>query len=163
MPPSGTDDGLRAVERIRREIPGVAVLILSQHVQVTYTKDIVAAGGGGIGYVLKDRVSDIDRFVAAVRIVAAGGTVFDPEIIALLVARERGRRGPLGGLTDRECEVLALMAEGATNQTIAGRLAIAENTVEKHCNAIFGKLGLDTNPQGHRRVLAVLAYLAAVA
>jgi DNA-binding NarL/FixJ family response regulator len=158
MPPSGMDDGLRVAAVIRATRPGIGLLILSQHVRLTYAVELLSTGGA-IGYLLKDRVSDIDRFVASVRLVAGGSTVLDPDIVAGLLAR-RPSWTALDQLTRREIDILALVAEGATNQTIADRLSITANTVEKHCNAIFAKLRLNATA-GHRRVLAVLAYLGA--
>lgn len=157
MPPDGTDDGARAAAAIRREHPQVAVLLLSQHVETRHTLDLVAEGG--FGYLLKDRVLDVDDFLDALRRVAAGGSALDPEVVAALVS---GRRGdPLGPLTAREREVLALMAEGRTNAGIARRLWLTERTVETHVRSILGKLGLPGSDEDHRRVLAVVAFLRA--
>jgi DNA-binding NarL/FixJ family response regulator len=160
MPPGGDDDGALAAARIRREHPGVAIMLLSQHVETRHTLDLVAAGG--FGYLLKDRVLDVDDFLDSLRRVAAGGSALDPEVVAALVAgrRPRGRRAdPLGGLTAREREVLGLMAEGRTNAAIARRLWLTDRTVETHVRSILGKLGLPASDEDHRRVLAVLAYL----
>ncbi len=155
MPPGGDDDGALAAARIRREHPGVAIMLLSQHVETRHTLDLVAAGG--FGYLLKDRVLDVDDFLDSLRRVAAGGSALDPEVVAALVA---GRRAdPLGGLTAREREVLGLMAEGRTNAAIARRLWLTDRTVETHVRSILGKLGLPASDEDHRRVLAVLAYL----
>jgi DNA-binding NarL/FixJ family response regulator len=157
MPPDGTDDGARAAAAIRREHPQVAVLLLSQHVETRHTLDLVAEGG--FGYLLKDRVLDVDDFLDALRRVAAGGSALDPEVVAALVS---GRRGdPLGPLTAREREVLALMAEGRTNAGIARRLWLTDRTVETHVRSILGKLGLPGSDEDHRRVLAVVAFLRA--
>ncbi|WP_217921476.1 response regulator [Miltoncostaea oceani] len=155
MPPGGDDDGALAAARIRREHPGVAIMLLSQHVETRHTLDLVAAGG--FGYLLKDRVLDVDDFLDSLRRVTAGGSALDPEVVAALVA---GRRAdPLGGLTAREREVLGLMAEGRTNAAIARRLWLTDRTVETHVRSILGKLGLPASDEDHRRVLAVLAYL----
>ena len=160
MPPTFTDEGLRAVLQARREVPGLPVLVLSQYVEQLYARELLADGTGGVGYLLKDRVFDSDQFVDAVRRVAAGGTAMDPEVIAKLLARN-GRREPLGALTDREREVLGLMAEGRSNAAIAERLVVTERAVAKHTSNIFLKLGLEPSDDDNRRVLAVLAYLRA--
>jgi DNA-binding NarL/FixJ family response regulator len=157
LPPSFTDEGLRAALEARRQVPGTAVLVLSQYVEQTYASELLADGSGGIGYLLKERVADVRDFVDAVRRVAEGGTAMDPEAIAQLVAR-RGE-GPLDELTPREGEVLGLMAEGRSNGSIAAELVVTEGAVEKHISNIFGKLGLAPSDGDHRRVLAVLAYL----
>lgn len=158
MPPTFTDEGLRAVERIRA-VHGhaVGVLVLSQHVEPRFALGLVVGGEGGLGYLLKERIADVDDFVDAVRRVARGGSIVDPEVVRELVAK-RGR-DPLVDLTERERDVLALMAEGRTNAAIAERLAIGGKTVEMHVNTIFSKLGLEPAPDDNRRVLAVLAYL----
>jgi DNA-binding NarL/FixJ family response regulator len=158
MPPDNTDDGLRAAATMRRELPGIGVLILSQYVEEHYAVDLLADGSEGVGYLLKDRVAEVDRFVDAVRRVAEGGSVLDPEVVAQMLGRRR-RAGPLDELTDREREVLAAMAEGQTNKEIAARIFVSERAVERHVTAIFQKLGLSDGDGGHRRVLAVLAYL----
>jgi DNA-binding NarL/FixJ family response regulator len=160
LPPTRTDEGLRAAREIRRRHPGVGVLVLSQYVRVSYTVELLDGGANGVGYLLKDRVTDIAEFTEAVRRVGSGGSAFDPIVINQLVQRRAGD-DPLHALSDRERAVLALMAEGRTNQAIADRLAIAERTVEKHCTSIFTKLGLVASPDDHRRVLAVLRYLNA--
>lgn len=161
LPPTRTDEGLRAARMVRRLHPGVGVLVLSQYVRVSYAVELLEAGAEGVGYLLKDRVSDLAEFVSAIRRVGAGGSAFDPVVVEQLVGRQRQVDGPLAELTDREREVLALMAEGRTNQAISERLHIAERTVEKHCTNIFIKLGLSAGPHDHRRVLAVLRYLKA--
>ena len=158
MPPDNTDDGLRAAAAMRQELPGIGVLILSQYVEEHYAVDLLADGSEGVGYLLKDRVAEVDRFVDAVRRVADGGSVLDPEVVTQMLGRRR-RAGPLDELTDREREVLAAMAEGQTNKEIASRIFVSERAVERHVTAIFQKLGLSDGDGGHRRVLAVLAYL----
>jgi DNA-binding NarL/FixJ family response regulator len=158
MPPTDTDDGLRAALVIRSELPGTGVLVLSQYVAERSALDLIADDARGIGYLLKDRVADVERFVDAVRRVADGGSVLDPEVVARLLGRRR-RHDPLERLTPREREVLALMAEGRSNAEIAGSLVVSGAAVEKHVRGIFDKLGLGPDAPGHRRVLAVLAYL----
>ncbi|HEX6681210.1 MAG TPA: response regulator transcription factor [Candidatus Limnocylindrales bacterium] len=159
LPPTRTDEGLRAARRIRQSYPDTGVLVLSQYVRVSYTAELLEGGARGVGYLLKDRVSDLTDFAAAVRQVGGGGSAFDPIVIDLLVGRHDRPDDPLRTLSERERAVLALMAEGRTNQAIAHLLGIAERTVEKHCTAIFTKLGLPASPDDHRRVLAVLRYL----
>jgi DNA-binding NarL/FixJ family response regulator len=158
LPPTFTDEGVRAALRAREVVPGTPVLILSAYVEQTYAAELLADGGGGVGYLLKDRVADPDEFVAAVRRVAAGGTALDPEAVAQLFARRRGH-APLDELTPREREVLGLMAEGRSNSGIAREIVVTEGAVEKHISSILGKLGLPRSDDDHRRVLAVLAYL----
>ena len=158
MPPSFRDEGLRASIEARGEVKGTCILVLSQYVEERYAAELLATGAEGIGYLLKDRVADVGEFVSAVRRVAGGGTVLDPEVVAQLVTRRR-RDDRVMTLTAREQEVLALMAEGRSNQAIADRLSVGAGTVEKHVTSIFGKLGLDESETDHRRVLAVLAYL----
>jgi DNA-binding NarL/FixJ family response regulator len=160
MPPSYTDDGLRVAIEARRAVPGLPVLVLSQYVEQLYAAELLADRGGGVGYLLKDRVFSDAAFADAVRDVAAGGTVLDPEVVARLMAK-RTRSGPLAELTQREREVLALMAEGRSNAAIAARLFIAEKSVAKHSASIFARLGLAPSDDDNRRVLAVLAYLNA--
>jgi DNA-binding NarL/FixJ family response regulator len=160
MPPTQTDDGLRAAIEIRNALPGTGVLVLSQYVEEGYALDLVGGRADGTGYLLKDRVSDVDRFIEAVRRVGEGGSVLDPEVVATLLGRRR-RDDPLSELTDREREVLGLMAEGRSNQAIAEQLVVTERAVEKHVTSIFSKLGLAPAPQDHRRVLAVLTFLRA--
>jgi DNA-binding NarL/FixJ family response regulator len=159
LPPTFRDEGLRAALAAREQLPGLPVLILSQYVEHTYAAELLADGVGGVGYLLKDRVGDVDEFVAAVRKVATGGTVLDPEVVAQILARRRSTA--LDDLTPREREVLGLMAEGRSNQAIADALVVTEGAVEKHVSSIFGKLGLPANEEDNRRVLAVLAYLRA--
>jgi DNA-binding NarL/FixJ family response regulator len=159
MPPTHTDEGLRAAEAIRAEHgTSVGILVLSQYVETTFALRLVADGAGGVGYLLKDRVEDLDEFADAVRRIARGGSVIDPEVVAQLVGRRRPKV-PLDDLTEREREVLALMAEGRSNQAICDRLFLAPKTVEAHIANIFSKLELIPAPDDHRRVLAVLAHL----
>ncbi len=160
MPPGFRDEGLRAAIEARRRVPGSPVLVLSQYVEERYAGELLESGAEGVGYLLKDRVADVADFVAAVRRVAGGGTVLDPEVVAQLVARRR-RGDRLDELTPRERAVLGLMAEGRTNAAIADRLFVNPGTVEKHVTNIFAKLGLQETETDHRRVLAVLAYLRA--
>jgi DNA-binding NarL/FixJ family response regulator len=157
MPPTHTDEGLQAALIIRSELPGTAVLVLSQYVERQYATELLAESAEGVGYLLKDRVADIDRFIDAVRRVADGGSVLDPEVVSQMLARRS--TGPLDQLTGREREVLALMAEGRSNHSIAAELVVTERAVEKHVTNIFSKLGLPATAEDHRRVLAVLAYL----
>jgi DNA-binding NarL/FixJ family response regulator len=159
MPPTHSNEGLVAADAIRAEYSGrVAVVVLSQYVETEFALRLVTDGGGGVGYLLKDRVADVREFAESLRRVARGGSVIDPEVVALLVNRRRAR-GPLDDLTDREREVLALMAEGRSNQAICERLFVTPKTVEAHIASIFSKLELLPAPDDHRRVLAVLAYL----
>jgi DNA-binding NarL/FixJ family response regulator len=159
LPPTFRDEGLRAALAARERMPGLPVLILSQYVEQTYAGELLADGVGGVGYLLKDRVGDVDEFVAAVRKVAAGGTVLDPEVVAQILARRRSTA--IDSLTPREREVLGLMAEGRSNQAIAEALVVTAGAVEKHVSSIFGKFALPANDEDNRRVLAVLAYLRA--
>jgi DNA-binding NarL/FixJ family response regulator len=156
LPPTNSTEGLVAAIDARAARPGLPVLVLSQWVEPLYARDLLASGEGAVGYLLKDRVADIDAFVAAVRQVAGGGTVLDPEVVAGLVVR---RERPLDRLTPREREVLTLMAEGRSNAAIAARLVVTEKAVDKHSNSIFTKLDLPPAPDDNRRVLAVLAWL----
>ncbi len=158
MPPTFRDEGLRAAIAVRRRLPGAPILVFSQYVEERYAAELLEGGTSGVGYLLKDRVADVREFIAAVRRVAAGGTVLDPEVVTQLVTRRR-RDERIGSLSGREQEVLALMAEGRTNSAIADQLFVSEGTVEKHVRGIFGKLGLDDSGTDHRRVLAVLTYL----
>ena len=160
MPPDNTDDGLRAALDIRARQPSTGVLVLSQYVEEGYALDLVGDGDGGVGYLLKDRVADVERFVDSVRRVADGGSALDPEVVAQLLGRRR-RDDPLEEITRRERDVLELMAEGRSNAAIAAALVITERAVEKHVTSIFGRLGLAREPNDHRRVLAVLTYLRA--
>jgi serine/threonine-protein kinase len=158
MPPTHTTEGFEAARRIRSEHPGTGVLVLSQHVEVGPAADLLADGTAGLGYVLKERVTDLDELADALERVADGGSVVDPEVVGLLLRRQRGA-DPLDPLTDREREVLALMAEGRTNSAIARRLWLTDKTVESHVRNIFMKLGLEPDQDDHRRVLAVLTHL----
>ena len=158
MPPDNSDDGLRAALTIRSELPGVGILLLSQYVEDRYFNQLVSGGAEGVGYLLKDRVTEVERLAEAVERVAAGGSVLDPEVVAQMLGRSR-EEDPLDSLTAREREVLGLMAEGRTNRSIAEALFLSERAVERHITSIFGKLDLPTTEQDHRRVLAVLAYL----
>ena len=158
MPPSHTDEGLRAAVEIRTARPGAPVLVLSQYVDLSYAQDLLADRRGGVGYLLKDRVAEIADFLAGLRRVADGGTVLDPEVVAQLLVQRRSR-DPLGELTPRERDVLALMAEGRSNGAIARALMVGDGAVEKHVRNIFAKLGLPPDDEVHRRVLAVLAFL----
>jgi DNA-binding NarL/FixJ family response regulator len=158
MPPTHTDEGLRAAVEARGRRPGAPVLVLSQYVEVSYADDLLADGAGAVGYLLKDRVADIAEFLDTLRRVAGGATVLDPEVVAQLLVRRRGR-DPLASLTPREREVLALMAEGRSNAAIARHLVVTEGAVEKHVTNVFAKLGLAPDDEQHRRVLAVLTYL----
>jgi len=158
MPPSHTDEGLRAAVEARGHVPGAPVLVLSQYVEVSYAADLLADRRGAVGYLLKDRVAEVGEFLDALRRVAAGATVLDPEVVGQLLVRRR-RDDPLRTLTPREREVLALMAEGRSNTAIARDLVVTEGAVEKHVRNVFAKLGLPPDEEQHRRMLAVLAYL----
>ncbi|MBA2580209.1 MAG: response regulator transcription factor [Thermoleophilaceae bacterium] len=160
MPPTNTDDGLRAAIRMRAEHPQVAVLVLSQYVEEGYANELLADSAEGVGYLLKDRVADVERFVDAVRRVGAGGSALDPEVVSRLLGRRR-REDPLEEISPREREVLALMAEGRSNHAIAEQMVVTERAVEKHVTSIFSKLDLAPAAEDHRRVLAVLTYLRA--
>jgi DNA-binding NarL/FixJ family response regulator len=158
MPPTFRDEGLRAAIEARRRVPNTPILVFSQYVEERYAAELLEGGTSGVGYLLKDRVADVREFIVAVRRVASGGTVLDPEVVTQLVTRRR-RDERLSGLTQREQEVLALMAEGRTNNAIADALFVSEGTVEKHIRGIFTKLGLEDAESVHRRVLAVLTFL----
>ena len=159
MPPSFTDEGVKAAVAVRERFPGTAVLIVSQYVEETYAAELLADGRGGVGYLLKDRIADVREFVDAVERVAGGGTAMDPEVVSQLLTRHRRADGPLDELTPREREVLELMAEGRSNAAIAAALVVTDGAVEKHISNIFGKLGLPPSDTDHRRVLAVLTFL----
>jgi DNA-binding NarL/FixJ family response regulator len=160
MPPTHTDEGLRAAKLIREEQPETGVLVLSQYVETAYAMELLSESAEGIGYLLKDRVADVTEFADAVRRVGEGGSALDPQIVSLLVGRSRAD-GPLDALTPREREVLELMAEGLSNAAIAARMFVTERAVEKHVTSIFAKLRLPTTGDSHRRVLAVIAFLDA--
>ena len=160
MPPTHTDEGIRAALALRREHPDIAVLVLSQYVEQHYATELLAGDTAGVGYLLKDRVADVREFIDAVSRVAEGGTALDPEVVSHLLARSR-RRDPLESLTPRETDVIRLMAEGRSNVAIAAELVVGEGAVEKHVSSIFTKLDLPPADTDHRRVLAVLRYLDA--
>ena len=160
MPPDNTDDGLRAALEIRATVPSVGVLVLSQFLEDRYAMDLVADSAEGVGYLLKENVGDLRMFTEAVRRVASGGSALDPAVVARLVGRKR-KAGPLGNLTPRERDVLALVAEGRSNAGVAQELVVSVAAVERHVTSIFDKLGLHQSPEQHRRVLAVLKYLRA--
>ena len=161
MPPTNTDDGLRAAIEIRRRFPATGVLLLSQYLETGYALELLSDSAERVGYLLKDRVADLERFADAIRSVGEGGSALDPEVVARLVDRGAAQGDPLEALTPREHEVVALMAEGRSNQAIADRLVLTARGVEKHVTSIFSKLGLEPVPSTHRRVLAVLAFLRA--
>lgn len=160
MPPDHSDEGLRAALRIKREHPATGVLLFSQYAETRYARTLLDASSEGVGYLLKDRVADVSTFIESVRQVAAGHVVLDPEVVTSLLGRRRGD-GPLAMLTERELDILRLMAEGRSNSAIADALFLSPGTVEKHITSIFGKLALPASSDDHRRVLAVLRYLAA--
>jgi DNA-binding NarL/FixJ family response regulator len=160
MPPTGTNEGIEAAKTIRAAHPAIGVVVLSQFVEEEYAFELLKDGASGLGYLLKERVADVDELVRALGEVARGGSVLDPKVVeALVAAKERMAHSPLGQLTDREREVLSHMAQGQNNAAIAGALFLTERAVEKHINAIFHKLGLTEEPDVHRRVMAVLAFL----
>jgi DNA-binding NarL/FixJ family response regulator len=160
MPPTHTDEGLRAAVEIRDRFPDTGVLVLSQYIEESYAMELLSDNAEGVGYLLKDRVADLDRFVDAVRRVGEGGSALDPEVVSRLLGRRR-REDPLADISPREREVLALMAEGRSNHAIANELVVTERAVEKHVTSIFSKLDLPPTADDHRRVLAVLKYLQA--
>jgi DNA-binding NarL/FixJ family response regulator len=159
MPPSHQTEGIDAAHRIRTEHPGIGVVVLSQYADPTYAFELLGAGSAGLAYLLKERVGDPDALVRAVREVAAGGSVIDPDVVTALVGHGRQTSSPVNTLTDRERDVLEQMAQGRTNAAIAGHLHLSESSIEKHATSIFAKLGLNEEPQTHRRVAAVLAFL----
>ncbi|MGO9955583.1 MAG: LuxR C-terminal-related transcriptional regulator, partial [Solirubrobacteraceae bacterium] len=159
MPPTHTDEGLRAAKIIRQRWPTTGILVLSQHVNARYALELLSSGSDGIGYLLKERVSDLNELSASVNRIGHGGSVLDPAVVSELVGRRRQGDNPLEHLTDREREVLALIAEGRSNHAIAERLFITEHTIEKHIKNIFATLGLPQSTDDHRRVLAVITYL----
>ena len=158
MPPTHTDEGIRASVELRRDHPDARIIVLSQYVEERYAKELLADGHGGVGYLLKERIADVGEFVDAVERVAAGGTALDPEVVAQLFAR---RQSPLDALTPRESDVLSLMAQGYTNAAIAEQLVVSSGAIEKHTSSIFSKLTLEPSSTDHRRVLAVLQWLEA--
>jgi len=158
MPPTHTDEGLRAARQIRAELPEVSVLVLSQYVEVAYARELLAESAEGLGYLLKDRVADVETLADSVRRVGAGGSVLDPAVVSEMLGRSR-REDPLAALSPREREVLALMAEGRSNAAIAAELVVTERAIEKHVTGIFAKLDLPADSEDHRRVLAVLRFL----
>jgi DNA-binding NarL/FixJ family response regulator len=160
MPPTQTDEGLRAAKQIRQEFPETGVLVLSAYLESAYALELLSESAERVGYLLKDRVADVEQFLSSVRRVGEGGSALDPEIVSRLVGRRR-RHDPLADLTPREREVLSLMAEGLSNAAVAARLVVTERAVEKHVTSIFAKLRLPASPDQHRRVLAVLAFLRA--
>ena len=159
MPPTHTDEGMRAAREIRERHPGVGVLVLSQYVEAPYMMELLQGDIAGIGYLLEDRIRDVGEFADAVRRVADGGSAFDPAVVSRLVAGRRRGEDPLDSLTPREREVLELMAQGRSNQAIAEKLVVTPGAVEKHVRSIFGKLGLPVSAEDRRRVLAVITYL----
>lgn len=161
MPPTHTDEGLRAAKQIRQLAPTIGILVLSQHVNARYALELLSDGTDGVGYLLKERVSDLDELSTSIRRIGEGGSVLDPAVVSQLVGRRRRGHDPLDQLTDRERDVLALMAEGRSNKAIAERLFVTEHTVEKHVKNIFNTLRLPPSPDDHRRVLAVVTYLNA--
>jgi DNA-binding NarL/FixJ family response regulator len=161
MPPTHTDEGLRAAKEIRATAPSTGILVLSQHVRASYALELLSGGSEGVGYLLKERVSDLGELASSVERVAQGGSVLDPLVVEQLVGRPRAGEDPLEHLTEREREVLSLMAEGRSNKAIAARLFVTEHTVEKHVKSIFATLRLPVSPDDHRRVLAVVTYLDA--
>jgi DNA-binding NarL/FixJ family response regulator len=160
LPPTFTDEGLKAAIEARSQVPGLPILVLSQYVEQLYARELLTGGGGGVGYLLKDRVSNVADFLDAVRRVAGGGTAMDPDVIGQLLARNT-KDSPVSRLTPRESEVLGLMAEGRSNAAIAGALFVTEKAVSKHTNNIFAKLDLPPSEDDNRRVMAVLTYLSA--
>ena len=158
LPPTFTDEGLRAALAARERIPGLPVLVVSQYVEQLYARELLSQGTGGVGYLLKDRIAEVAQFIDAVHRVAGGGTAMDPEVIGALLSRHRDN-SPIASLTPREHEVLSHMAEGRSNAAIAAAMFITEKAVGKHTNSIFGKLALEQSEDDNRRVLAVLAYL----
>jgi DNA-binding NarL/FixJ family response regulator len=161
MPPTHTDEGLQAAKAIRSRWPRTGILVLSQYVRASYALELLASGTEGVGYLLKDRVSDLEELSSSVRRIGEGGSVLDPSVVAQLIGRRTTQDGLLEVLTERELDVLALMAEGRSNRAIGERLFISEHTVEKHVKSIFGALGLPPSPDDHRRVLAVVRFLEA--
>jgi DNA-binding NarL/FixJ family response regulator len=159
MPPGDGADGMRAALELRGKLPQIGVLVLSGHYEETYALDLLEESAAGVGYLLKERVGEVEAFTDAVSRIAAGGTALDPEVVGRMLGRRRNRGGPLADLTDREREVLAQLAEGKSNLGIADALMVSTAAVEKHVTSIFQKLGIESSPKGHRRVLAALTYL----
>jgi DNA-binding NarL/FixJ family response regulator len=160
MPPTGTDEGIRAAKQIRADHPSTGVVVLSQYADELYVYELLKDGAAGLGYLLKERVADVDELVRALQEVSRGGSVLDPKVVeALVAAKDRMAHSPLAQLTDREREVLSLMAQGMNNASIAKALFLTDRAVEKHINSMFHKLGLTEEPDVHRRVMAVLAFL----
>jgi DNA-binding NarL/FixJ family response regulator len=160
MPPTHTDDGLRAALEVRRRLPGLPVLVLSQYLQRDYAVELLESGEEGVGYLLKQRIADVDRFVADLRRIVAGGSVLDPEVVAAMVGRHRREDDPVGRLTDRQREVLELMAQGRSNAAIAEQLGVSEKAIVRHTSNIYDELGLGSSADDHRRVLAVVRFLS---
>ncbi len=161
MPPTHTDDGLRAAIEVRSRLPGLPVLVLSQYLQRDYAVELLESGDEGVGYLLKQRIAEVDRFIADLRRIAAGGTVLDPEVIAAMVERHRSEEDPVAGLTERQRAVLELMAQGRSNTAIAEQLGVSEKAIVRHTSNIYDELGLWSSPDDHRRVLAVVRFLSA--
>ncbi len=161
MPPTNTDDGLRAAIEARTHHPGLPVLVLSQYLQRDYAVELLESGDEGVGYLLKQRVADVDRFVADLRRIVAGGTVLDPEVVAAMVGRHRAEEDPVARLTERQRAVLELMAQGRSNVAIAEQLGVSEKAIVRHTSNIYDELGLRSSPDDHRRVLAVVRFLSA--
>jgi DNA-binding NarL/FixJ family response regulator len=161
MPPTNTDDGLRAAIEARVRLPDLPVLVLSQYLQRDYAVELLESGDEGVGYLLKQRIADVDRFVGDLRRIVAGGTVLDPEVVAAMVGRHRAEADPVAQLTDRQREVLELMAQGRSNVAIAEQLGVSERAIVRHTSNIYDELGLGSSPDDHRRVLAVVRFLSA--
>lgn len=161
MPPTNTDDGLRAAIEARSRVPGLPVLVLSQYLQRDYAVELLESGDEGVGYLLKQRIADVDRFVADLRRIVAGGTVLDPEVVAAMVGRHRDEADPVAQLTERQREVLELMAQGRSNAAIAAELGVSERAIVRHTSNIYDELGLGASADDHRRVMAVVRFLSA--
>jgi DNA-binding NarL/FixJ family response regulator len=161
MPPTNTDDGLRAAIEARSRVPGLPVLVLSQYLQRDYAVELLESGDEGVGYLLKQRIADVDRFIADLRRIVAGGTVLDPEVVAAMVGRHRDEQDPVAQLTERQREVLELMAQGRSNAAIAAELGVSERAIVRHTSNIYDELRLGTSADDHRRVLAVVRFLSA--
>ncbi len=161
MPPTNTDDGLRAALEARRRLPGLPLLVLSQYLQRDYAVELLESGAEGVGYLLKQRIADVDRFVADLRRIVAGGTALDPEVVAAMVERRRASEDPVARLTERQRAVLELMAQGRSNAAIAEQLGVSEKAIVRHTSNIYDELGLGSSPDDHRRVLAVVRFLSA--